>query len=90
VASFVALVIGLSLAMILATTVLLLVRRKRRPSTPADRYQRDMQKIQLDTHLVLSPGTPVNGATVPGVIGRASSDYKPLAASSNSLTDHWS
>jgi hypothetical protein len=54
-ASFVALVIGLSLVMILATTVLLLVRRKRRPSTPADRYQRDMQKIQLDTHLRANP-----------------------------------
>jgi hypothetical protein len=43
--SFVVLAIGLSLVMILAITVLLLMRRKRQPGTPADCYQRDMQKI---------------------------------------------
>jgi hypothetical protein len=55
-ASFVVLAIGLSLAMILAITVLLLMRRKRQPGTPADRYQHDMQKTQLDTHLRSKPG----------------------------------
>lgn len=55
-ASFLALAIGLSLVMILAITVLRLMRRKRQPGTPADRYQRDMQKIQLDTHLRPNPG----------------------------------
>ena len=55
-ASFVALAIGLSLALVLAVTVLFLMRRKRRPTTAADRYQRDMQKIQLETHLRSKPG----------------------------------
>ena len=55
-ASFVALAIGLSLVLVLAFTVLFLMRRKRRPSTAADRYQRDMQKIQLETHLRSKPG----------------------------------
>jgi heme exporter protein D len=55
-ASFVALAIGLSLVLVLAVTVLFLMRRKRRPSTAADRYQRDMQKIQLETYLRSKPG----------------------------------
>jgi hypothetical protein len=55
-ASFVALAIGLSLVLVLAVTVLFLMRRKRRPSTAADRYQRDMQKIQLETDPRAKPG----------------------------------
>jgi len=41
---------------VLTITALLLMRRKRRPTTAADRYQRDMQKIQLETHLRSKPG----------------------------------
>lgn len=54
-ASFLVLVIGLLFVMILAITALLLMRRKRRPSTPADRYQRDMQKLKLETELGSMP-----------------------------------
>jgi hypothetical protein len=35
---------------------LFLMRRKRRPSTAADRYRRDMQKIQLEIDLRSKPG----------------------------------
>jgi hypothetical protein len=41
---------------VLTITALLSMRRKRRPTTAADRYQRDMQKIQLDTYLRSKPG----------------------------------
>jgi len=47
-ASFLAIVIGLVLVTAMVITVLLL-RRRRRSGTPADHYQRDMQKIQLET-----------------------------------------
>jgi heme exporter protein D len=55
-ASFVALAVGLSLVLVLTITAVFLMRRKRRPTTAADRYQRDMQKIQLDTYLRSKPG----------------------------------
>jgi hypothetical protein len=53
--SFVLLAIGLSLVMLSAVSALLVVRRKRQPSTPAERYQRDMHKIQLETELGSKP-----------------------------------
>ena len=54
--SFVLLALGLSLVMLSAVSALLVVRRKRQPSTPAERYQRDMQKIHSETDLRSKPG----------------------------------
>jgi hypothetical protein len=54
-ASFVVLALGLSLVLLLAVSALLVVRRRRRPNTAADCYQRDMQKIKSETELGSKP-----------------------------------
>lgn len=51
----VAIVFGLSLVIVLVITVFILVRRKRRLSTPEARYQRDIREIQLSTYLQTKP-----------------------------------
>ena len=51
----VAIVFGLSLVIVLVITVFILVRRKRRLSTPEARYQRDIREIQLSTYLQTEP-----------------------------------
>jgi len=48
---FVAIMLGVSLVIVLVFTVLILVRRKRRLSTPEARYQRDIREIQMSTYL---------------------------------------
>jgi hypothetical protein len=53
--SFLLLALGLSLVMLVAVSALLVVRRRRRPSTAADSYQRDMRKIKLETELGSKP-----------------------------------
>jgi hypothetical protein len=52
---FLAVVIAVSLVIILAITVFILVRRKRRLSTPGARYQRDIRGIQMARHIQTKP-----------------------------------
>jgi hypothetical protein len=59
----VAIMLGLSLVIVLAITVFILVRRRRRLSTPEARYQRDIREIQMSTYLQTKPRpAPQSGA----------------------------
>jgi hypothetical protein len=54
----VAIVLGVALVIVLVITVFILVRRKRRLSTPEARYQRDIREIQLSTYVQTKPQPP--------------------------------
>jgi hypothetical protein len=59
----VAIMLGLSLVIGIVIAVFILVRRKRRLSTPEARYRRDIREIQLRTYLQTKPGpAPQSGA----------------------------
>lgn len=61
-ASFVILTLGLLLVLVVAASAVLVMRRRRRPSAPAESYQREMQKIKLETELGSKPRyTPQKG-----------------------------
>jgi len=51
----VAVVLGLSLVIVLMITVFILVRRKRRLSSPEARYQRDIRGLRTSTYLRTEP-----------------------------------
>jgi hypothetical protein len=54
-AGSVAITLGVSLVIVLVITVFLLMRRKRRLSTPEARYQHDIREIQMSTYLQTKP-----------------------------------
>jgi len=51
----VAVMLGLSLVIVLMITVFILLRRKRRLSSPEARYQRDIRGLRTSTYLRTEP-----------------------------------
>jgi hypothetical protein len=54
----VAVMLGLSLMIVLMITVFILVRRKRRLSSPEARYQHDIRGLRTSTYLRTEPLSP--------------------------------